>query len=64
MSLLPYHKGNKTKFTNLLFPLIPKFNKTTIPAFYRGKFSKRVIFVVFFIFKDGYREGMGFIRGL
>ena len=22
MSLLPYHKGNKTKFTNLLFPLI------------------------------------------
>ena len=23
MSLLPYHKGNKTKFTNLLFPLIP-----------------------------------------
>ena len=24
MSLLPYHKGNKTKFTNLLFPLIPE----------------------------------------
>ena len=23
MSLLPYHKGNKTKFTNLLFQLIP-----------------------------------------
>ena len=22
MSLLPYHKGNKTKFTNLLFQLI------------------------------------------
>ena len=22
MSLLPYHKGNKTKFTNLLFLLI------------------------------------------
>ena len=24
MSLLPYHKGNKTKFTNLLFLLILK----------------------------------------
>ena len=23
MSLLPSHKGNKTKFNNLLFPLIP-----------------------------------------
>ena len=23
MSLLPYHKGNKTKFTNLLLQLIP-----------------------------------------
>ena len=43
---------------------LPKFNKMTIPAFYRGQFSKRAIFVVFFIFKDGYREGMGFIRGL
>ena len=25
MSLLPYRKGNKTKFTNLLFQLIPKY---------------------------------------
>ena len=25
MSLLPYHKGNKTKFTNLLFPLIQEY---------------------------------------
>ncbi len=25
MSLLPYHKGNKTKFTNLLFQLIRHF---------------------------------------
>ena len=43
---------------------LPKFNKTTIPVFYRGKFSKRAIFVVLLICKDGYREGMGFIRGL
>ena len=40
MSLLPYHKGNKTNFINLLFTL------TRFVVCFRIVFSRCVIFVV------------------
>ena len=50
MSLLPYRKGNKTKFTNLLFPLIPGIrSQKAIPSLKPRLFRPLMSWVLFLL---------------
>ncbi len=58
MSLLPYHKGNKTKFTNLLFPLIHKRSAPSLLSVQKKRTGRKAGTLV--IFRGGYFEVMIF----